>query len=236
MTMNDKLERNLLKLFSNFKTKIADKPGDQDYFIEPIGDDSITIKETDKSGEGQITFTFKNGHFIRFSKKMIGDNSDVFFNQRKNFTLRRICDGIFLVQIESKVMLCFVELKKKIDNKNFMEAIKQIEGSYLKTAMFLSLLADIKELGIAVFIAGGLEKIKADADIDYSEKVLEFSEEANNPEAKLKEFSHKKKVDMNFPFFLDKEIDIHENYKKENIKVYHVGFDDTFDMQKAFMI
>ncbi len=61
--------------------------------------------------------------------------------------------------------------------------IKQIEGSYLKAAMLLSLLYKIEDMELAVFIGGRLERIIDDPDIDYLEKVEEFRENPHNLES-----------------------------------------------------
>lgn len=122
-------------------------------------------------------------------------------------------------------------MKTKIEYSKFEEAVKQIEGSYLKTTMFLSLLTDIKDIEIVVFIAGGLEETKSDPDKSFDEKAYEYREDENNLVTMLKELCTNKQAHMNIPFFLDKDIAIHNNYKKKKIKVYHLGFGDTFDIQ-----
>ncbi|UCH93814.1 MAG: hypothetical protein JSV88_26590 [Candidatus Aminicenantes bacterium] len=219
---NEKLESQLLKLFSQPTRKTK-----EDYLIEKVEGTHLTIYEKEKSGEYQVSF--KNGCFIRFSEKMLGTNKIIaLFNKRQGDVMRRICDGIFLARLNDKIILCLVELKNNINN-NFERAIKQIEGSYLKTAMLLSLLCNIKEIELRVFIGDGLEKIVDDPDIDYLEKVEEFREKADNLESKLKEFSHKREVQINFPFFLGDSI--HESYQKKDINVYHLQHGDTFDMQ-----
>ena len=223
MTTSEELEINLLKLFSQF----TGTPG-KDYLIEKIEDNQLTVKETEKGGE--LDVSFKNGPFIRFSEKMLGTNKFInFFNRQEGAIIRRICDGIFLVPLKGRIILCLVELKLNIKYNNFSNAVKQIEGSYLRTAMLLSLLYKIEDIRLAVFIGGKLERIPDDPDIDYLEKVEEFRENPFNLESKLKEFSHKRKVRMSFPFFLGETIQ--ENYHKKNVSVYHLEAGDTFDMQ-----
>jgi len=222
MTTNEELERNLLKLFSPFSGKPK-----EDYLFEKIDGDQLTIKETEASGKMEVTF--KNGCFTRFNEKMLGTNKFIgFFNKQDGAIIRRICDGIFLVNSNKQVVLCLVELKKNINN-NFEWILKQIEGSYLKITMLLSLLCSVKDIGLAVFIAGKLEKIGDDPDIDYLEKTGEFRESSINPEAKLKEFSLHGEVRMNFPFFLEKTI--HVNYQRKDIGVFHLKDGETFDMR-----
>jgi len=219
---NKELEKKLLKLFSQFTGKAK-----ADYLIEEIEANAITVREMEKSGESEVSF--KNGCFTRFSKKALGTNKFIgFFNKQDGEIIRMICDGIFLARLNDRLFLCLVELKKNINN-NFERVVKQVEGSYLKTSMLLSLLCNIKDIELAVFIGGRLEKIIDEPDIDYLEKVDEFRERGDNLESKLKEFSHNRNVLMNFPFFL--ETIIHENYRKKNVAVYHMGNGDTFDMQ-----
>ena len=222
MNWNEKPEGNLLKLFSQLTGKTK-----RNYLIERIEGNRLTIRETEKSGE--LNVSFKNGSFIRFSEKMLGTNQFIaFFNKQEGDTLRRICDGIFLTCSNDRVLLCLVELKTNINNR-FERAVKQIEGSYLKTAMLLGLLYKIKEIELVVFIGGELKEVIDDPDIDFAEKVEEFRGNPNNLESKLKEFSRNGNVRMDFPFFLDQTI--HEDYRKENINVYHLEDGDTFDMQ-----
>jgi hypothetical protein len=218
---NEGLESNLLKLFS----RSTGKP-EEDYLIEKIGESLLTIQEMSEKGKCEVSF--KNGHFTQLSEKMLGTNKFIgFFNRQEGDIIRKICDGIFLVLLKNRVILCLVELKRNINN-NFERAVKQIEGSYLKAAMLLSLLCDIRDIELAVFIAGHLEKIIDDPDIDYLKREADFMER-DNLESKLKEFSHNREVRMNFPFFLEQNI--HENYKKKNIRVYHLEHGDTFDMK-----
>ena len=218
------LESNLIKIFSQFTTQKSD------YLIEKIEDNSLTIRETDERGKCEVSF--KKGPFIRFSEKMLGTNKLInLFNRQKGMIIRKICDGIFLVPLKDRIILCLVELKVNIKYDKFSDAVKQIEGSYLKAAMLLSLLCNIKDMELAVFIGGRLERIIDDPDIDYLEKVEEFRENPNNLESKLKEFSHNRKVRMNFPFFLGEVIN--NSYHKKNISVYHLEDGDTFDMQSV---
>lgn len=215
---SDELEANLLKLFSSFKSETG-----ENQLIEEIKDNRLSIGETGKGGENEVYFT--NGRFIRLSGKVLGDKFTPFFNHP---VIRKICDGIFLVQVKDRIILCLVELKSNINN-NFKKAIQQIEGSYIKTAILLSLLYNIKDIETAVFIGGRLEKIKDEPDIDYLEKVDEFRNRTDNAESKLKEFSLESKVRMDFPFFL--EDSIHENFRKKNTTVYHLAHGGGFDMQ-----
>lgn len=221
MMKNEELEINLLELFSQFTKQ------KKDYLIEKIKDNRLTVRETDERGKCEVSF--ENGPFLRFSEKMLGTNKLInLFNKQKGMVIRKICDGIFLVPIEDRIILCLVELKINIKYSNFSNAVKQIEGSYLKTAMLLSLLCNINGIKLAVFIGGGLERIIDDPNIDYLEKVEEFKENPNNLESKLKEFSHNRKVRMNFPFFLGETV--HENYHKKDIIVYHLEDGETFDI------
>jgi hypothetical protein len=218
---NEELESNLLKIFSQFTKQ------KKDYLIEKVEGNRLTIRETDEKGKCEVSF--KNGHFIRFSEEILGTNKFIgFFNRQGGDVIRRKCDGIFLVPLKDRIILCLVELKKNIKYSNFSDAVKQIEESYLKTAMLLSLLCNIEDMELAVFIGGRIERIMDDPDIDYLEKVEEFRENPNNLEWKLKEFSRNRKVRMNFPFFLG-EI-IHDSYHKKDIRVYHLDNGDTFDM------
>jgi hypothetical protein len=222
MMKNEELESNFLKLFS----RATGKPK-EDYLIEKIEDNQLSIKETEKGGEVEVSF--KNDRFIQFSKKMLGTNKfNNFFNQQEGAILRRICDGIFLVPLKGRIILCLVELKINIKYSNFSDAVKQIEGSYLKTAMLLSLLCKIEDMELAIFIGGRMERIIDDPDIDYLEKTEEFRENPHNLESKLKELYHNRKVRMNFPFYMGDPI--HENYHKRNVSVYHLADGDTFDM------
>ena len=223
MMKTDDLESKLLKLFSREPTGKTEG----DWLIEETGSSNITIEETVESGKGEVTF--KNGRFIRFSVKLLGTNKFIsFFNRQEGDALRKTCDGIFLARIEDRTILCLVELKSTINN-NFRKAIRQIEGSYLRTALLLSLITDIKDIEPVVFIAGGLEKKEIDPDREYLERTGKFRERENDPGRKLKEFSRKGQVKINFPFFLDDAI--HQNYHKKNIKVTHLDFDADFDMQ-----
>lgn len=215
---NNELEDNLLKLFSSFKSETGENS-----LVEEIKDNCLSIRETGKGGENEVYFT--SGRFIRLSGKVLGDKFTPFFNHP---VIRKICDGIFLVQLKDRIILCLVELKSNINN-NFTKAIQQIEGSYIKAALLLSLLYNIKDIEMAVFIGGRLEKIKDEPDIDYLEKVDEFSNITGNAESKLKEFSLESKVRMDFPFFLEESI--HEKFRKKNTTVYHLGCGGVFDMQ-----
>ncbi|UCH93580.1 MAG: hypothetical protein JSV88_25365 [Candidatus Aminicenantes bacterium] len=222
MMKNEELESNLIKIFSQFTRR------KKDYLVEKIQDNRLTIQETEERGRCEVSF--KNGPFIRLSEKMLGTNKFInFFNQQEGAIIRRICDGIFLVPLEGRIILCLVELKINIKYNNFSDAVKQIEGSYLKTAMLLSLLCKIEDMELAIFIGGRIERVIDDPDIDYLEKTEEFRENPQNLESKLKEFFHKRKFRMNFPFFLAETI--HENYHKKNVSVYHLAYGDTFDMQ-----
>jgi hypothetical protein len=49
------------------------------------------------------------------------------------------------VQVKDRIILCLVELKSNINN-NFKKAIQRIDGSYIKTAMLLSLLYNIRDI------------------------------------------------------------------------------------------
>lgn len=221
MMKNEELEINLIKIFSQYTGQ------KKDYLVEKIEENQLTIRETERGGEVEVSFI--NGRFIRFSEKILGTNKFInFFNQQEGAIIRRICDGIFLVPLKGKIILCLVELKINIKYSNFSDAVKQIEGSYLKTAILLSLLCKIEDMELAIFIGGRMERIVDDPDIDYLEKVEEFRENPQNLESKLKEFSHKRKVRMSFPFFLAETI--HENYHKRNVNVYHLADGDTFDM------
>jgi hypothetical protein len=222
MTKNEELEINLIKIFSQFTKQ------KKDYLVEKIEDNQLSIKETERGGEVEVTF--KNGRFIRFSEKMLGTNKFInFFNQQEGAIIRRICDGIFLVPLKGRIILCLVELKINIKYSNFSDAVKQIEGSYLKTAMLLSLLCKIEDMELAIFIGGRMERIIDDPDIDYLEKTEEFRETPQNLESKLKELSHNRKARMNFPFYMGDTI--YENYHKRNVSVYHLADGDTFDMK-----
>lgn len=220
MKKNDELERNLLKLFSKSTGK-----KNEDYLIEKIQDNTLAVIEKQKSGEGEVTFN--NGSFIKFSTTMLGKKLNSFFKVEKNFSPGMICDGIFLTHLGDRIILGLVELKKKVNN-DFRRAIRQIEGSYLKTTMLLSLLYDIKDVEPIVFIAGNID---SDPDLDYLYKMEKFEEIEDKPGTLLKELSDNREAHMNVPFFLDKDISIHENYKKKKIKVYHLDFDDTFDIR-----
>lgn len=221
MKNNEELEDNLLKIFSQSSGKRK-----EDYLIEKIRDSKLKICEKEEMGKGEVTF--KNGCFFRLSEKMLGTNKFIsFFNKQEGDVLRRTCDGIFLVLVKGRITLCLVELKKNINNE-FRKAIRQIEGSYLRTAMLLSLLYDINDIALEVFIAGGLEETRDDPDLDYLDKTGKFRGE-NTTGTKLKEFSRHKQVHINFPFFLGQNI--HENYKKKNIRLYHLDFNETFDMK-----
>jgi hypothetical protein len=222
MMKNEELESKLIKIFSQYTNR------KKDYLVEKIQDNRLTIQETEERGRCEVSL--KNGPFIRFSEKMLGTNKFInFFNQQEGNIIRKICDGIFLVPLKRRIVLCLVELKMNIKYNNFSDAVKQIEGSYLKTAMLLSLLCKIADIELAVFIGGRMERVIDDPDIDYLEKVEEFRENPQNLESKLKEFSHKRKVHMSFPFFLGETI--HENYHKRNVSVYHLEDGDTFDMK-----
>lgn len=220
---NNSHGKKLTNLFSQFTGKT-----EEDYLIEKTETDSITVRETEKGGELEVSF--KGGDYTLFSEKMLGTNKLIaLFNRQEGDIIRKICDGIFLVWVKGKLILCLVELKTNINN-NFERAVKQIEGSYIKTAMLLSLLYNIQDIELAVFIGGRLDKIIEDPDIDYLEKVDIFRERGDNLESKLKEFSLNKRVRINFPFFLG-EI-IHQHFQKRNIDVYHLEHGDIFDMQR----
>jgi hypothetical protein len=95
MMKNEELETNLIKIFSQFTRR------KKDYLVEKIEDNQLSIKETERGGEVEVSF--KNGHFIRFSEKMLGTNKFInFFNQQEGAIIRRICDGIFLVPLKGK--------------------------------------------------------------------------------------------------------------------------------------
>ncbi len=224
MKSNDKLERNLLKLFPGFTGN-----KNEVYFIKTIDNDIHKVEEKFKTGMGLVNF--KNDAFIELSKNLLGDRLGSFFKKGGDHSLGKICDGIFLTCQGSRIMLCFVELKKTIKNFDaFASALKQLEGSYFKTAMLLSLRYCVKDLDIVVFICGELPPLKRDPDTDYIDKVGQFKESNEEPETKYKMFSQKRKVEINFPFFMARDT-VHEQYHKDKIKLYHLKFGDTFDFE-----
>jgi hypothetical protein len=217
----EELEQKLLTLLSTPRTvKTKEIP-----FIEPIEYDIIHIHE--KEEPGKLSVFFKNGAFIRFSGKLLSTNKFIqFFNSETATILRRTCDGIFLLFSGSRVILCLVELKKNINN-NFEKAVQQIEGSYLKTAMLLSLITNVKNLELVVFFGGGIKK--DDSELDYLEKIQEISENPHSLEAKLKQLIANRNVRMDFPFSsLSGTID--QYYQKKDTVVYHLKDGETFDM------
>lgn len=210
----NELDCNLLNLFS------------RTILVKKIKNNCLTILEAEEDGKLEVSFT--NGRFTRFSENKLGKmNISDFFNPEGKEIIGKICDGIFLVYLEDRIILCLVELKKNINNK-FKRAVQQIEGSYIKIAMLLSLMCNIKDIELAVFIGGQLDEIVDDPDIDYLKKDADFTE-GENPESKLKDFSLHGKVFMNFPFFLEQTI--HENYRKKNIPVIHLEAGAAFNMQ-----
>ncbi|MCP5051753.1 MAG: hypothetical protein GY940_31595 [bacterium] len=189
---------------------------------------SLTIEETDKSGQGRVTF--KNPSFISFSPVTIGTTAfNNFFkkDEARGNVFRKICDGIFLTRLNGEYILCLVELKNNL-NAKFNKAIKQIEGSYLKTAMLLSLFYNLNDIRVVVFLAGHLKKKENDPDMDFLEKAGEFRDIENTPESKWKEFVAKRRTYMDFPFFLTPFI--HRYYCKNKISVYHLEMGETFNI------
>lgn len=207
-----------LTIFSTYREDNKEKKG----FVSESPGNKITIRETQDRGEQEVSFV--NGTFIKLNEAMLDINLN-YFNKKVRDTLGKRCDGIFLVPTDDKILLCLVELKQTINNK-FNDAIKQIEGSYLKTAMLLGLSTDINELEPVIFIGGNLEK--KDTDYDYLEKVEEFRGKPDNLYTTFKELSQRGKTRINLPIFLSECI--HGDYPRKRINVYHIASGGTFDL------
>ncbi len=93
--------------------------------------------------------------------------------------------------------------------------------------MLLSLIWDLKEIELSVFLGGGLSF--ADNDESFLKKGEIYREKKKILAAKLSKFSHEKEVAMDFPFFL--EDTIHPNYHKENIKVRYLEDGEIFNIE-----
>jgi len=221
---SEELENNLLKLFTDYR------PGrEEDWFFKVIPGKHLTF--TEKKESGKFDIYFENGIFIEISTLELEKlNITLCFKKDEKDIVAKNCDGIFLTQLNGKIVLCMAELKLNINDK-FVRFIKQIEGSYIKAAMLMSLLFDIKEIELVVFIGGNLRG-EYEPDNDYIEKTSEYSDKPNSPEAKLKELIRNRKMKMNFPFFLEEKV--HGSYRKKNTTVYHLECGGTFDMRKLF--
>lgn len=189
-------------------------------------EDTLEVREKEKQGNCSVSFI--NGRYIRISENLLGDNIR-FFNRLDGDVLRKTCDGIFLVLSKNRAILCLVELKKTINN-NFEKAIQQIEGSYLRTAMVLSLVENLNNFELAVFIGGTMKKPISKPDLDFIDRIEESRNNPDTLEAKLQEFIAESSVRMNFPFFLSDKIDLY--YQKKNVAVYHLESGETFDIKK----
>lgn len=225
---NDASERKLLELFSQSDCIYNNK--NDNYLIENVCENCLTLHETEDGGKNEVTFI--NGRFIQFSHDMLCKlNVSIFLNEKEKDILSKKCDGIFLINANNRMILCLAELKVKI-NRYFPKVIKQIEGSYIKAALLMSLLFNIQDVELAVFIVGKLEKITDDPDIDYLELIGEITENPQNIESKLKDLSRNRKVKMSFPFYLNDSI--HEYYRKKDINVYHLESEEVFDINRIW--
>lgn len=223
MTRTEPLEQKILQLFSHS----AGKPG-ENVFVDEIETNRLTIREDDKTGVCEVSFT--NGRFTGFKTSVLGVTGNKVFDyfEKKNCKVfRRICDGIFLSRSGDDIFLCLVELKKNIGNR-FQQAMEQIEGSYLKTAMALSLVCDVTTLNAAAFVVG---ELKTDTETDYLEKASVFQEQPLNLESILNELARRHKAKVNLPYFTGDII--HKNYHKEKVTIYHLEDGDTFDVSQV---
>jgi hypothetical protein len=226
---NKDIEEFTDRLLRIFSSPSGDEES-EDSLIKEIADKDLCVRE-EETGD-YINISLNGATYIRFSEKMLGTNKFItFFNRQEGAVMRKICDGIFLCRFKERLIVGLVELKKNINN-HFQKAIEQIEGSYLKVFMLLSLLFRPGDIDLIVVIGGRLER--EDPDGDYIEKVEEFREKAVNLETMLKDLSLHGSVDVRFPLFLGHCI--HEDYRKRSIRVYHVNSGDTFDISNGVLL
>lgn len=225
---NEDIEEFTDRLLRIFSSPSGDKDRENS-LIKEIADKDLCVRENREKETGDyINISLSGATYIRFSEKLLGNNFTAFFNLQEGAVMRKTCDGIFLCRFKERLIVGLVELKKNINN-HFPKAIKQIEGSYLKIFMLLSLLFRPGDIDPIVIIGGRLKR--KDPDRDYIEKVEEFREKAVNLETMLKQLSLHGRVDVRFPLFLGHCI--HEDYRKRSIKVYHVNPGDTFDISNG---
>ncbi len=222
MTINE-LENKLSGLFTQRHTE------GEDGFVERVDGGRLTVSEKAKTGEFEVHFTYDrflriDADSLEFDKKLSSA-----FKHGLDESISGKCDGVFLLQLNRKIKLVLVELKKRIRRKKFTNGLKQIEGSYLKTLMLLSLLLGsetVKEIEPVAFICGDLSEGR---EIPFNAKNTIFDGDYENADVRLMRLARDRKIWLDLPY---KGYEFfHDGYVKKKIPLFHLEKYQTCDIK-----
>ncbi|OHD15376.1 MAG: hypothetical protein A2086_00180 [Spirochaetes bacterium GWD1_27_9] len=194
-------------------------------YIE-LNTNEIKVMERKEQGRGEITLKFYNNcKFIKINPEEFNKNLQNLFISGGDCVeepnLSKICDGIIIYTENDVCNLILVELKKTINNDNYIKVKQQLEATYVKIMMVLNIIYDITKINLFCIIAHDTK--------NKTEKKMFVNKMQNIPKnnGEYGEFLENKKIILKeIPFFF--EIPINEPFIKKNIEIHNIKFNECF--------
>ena len=115
------------------------------YYVEDV----YTVHE--QSVDSKVKdITWTNANFQIFDPDIAKDLTAFFKKAKAGDIFRFNCDGVFLIQGDSKKYLFLCELKSAFDSSDIYHASNQITSTYIKLSMVLNLLPNYRKDEIIV--------------------------------------------------------------------------------------
>lgn len=110
-----------------------------------VVDNEIEITEREQ-GARVNSVKVSNATFFNFNKEILDKANDIFKNNNHSISLAKGCDGILLFKVDEIWYLFLIELKSKFSSTNINNANQQIQISFAKIAVLMSMIKDFVPL------------------------------------------------------------------------------------------
>jgi len=155
------------------------------------------------------------------SDKILSKN---YSTNSSKISMNKICDAIVICNFKENATLNLIEVKKTIGHRTFHnEIIPQLEISYLKTMILLSVLQSVSlsDLQINFIAIGNI----AEKDREMIDTAITDDEYAYN------RFLRTGKINKKLPTVVKDDI-FNENYNRKNIGLFHKPLNTIIDLDE----